>query len=188
MQMTDNSNQKVILVNDNDEPIGEIDKITAHKQAMLHRAFSVFLIRLHKNNYECLLQQRAANKYHSGGLWSNTCCSHPRPNEDITNAAKRRLQEELGISISKLEKLNYFIYKAELDNEFYEHELDHLLIGELNQETNFLLDLNEVQNIKWITFTELQQQLINNPQNYTVWLSLALAELKRARPKLFQIA
>lgn len=185
IQMTNNSKQNVILVNSNDEPIGVMDKITAHKEAILHRAFSVFLIRFNKNNYECMLQQRAAKKYHSGGLWSNTCCSHPYPDEDIIPAAKRRLKEELGISINKLEKLHYFIYKAKLDNDLHEHELDHLLIGEIYNETNFLPDPSEVQSTKWITFTELQQQITNNPKQYTAWLSLALAELKKARPELF---
>ena len=118
--------QQVILVNERDEPIGVIGKMEAHKQGVLHRAFSVFIF---NSKGEILLQQRAFNKYHSAGLWTNACCSHPQPGEDSLSAALRRLNEEMGFQTS-LEKVFDFIYKVSFDNGLIENEFDHVFIGE----------------------------------------------------------
>src|SRR5215471_15784306 len=120
--------EHVILVNEQDGEIGAIEKMKAHEDAMLHRALSIFIF---NDKGEMLLQQRALKKYHSGGLWTNACCSHPRPGEDIHEAAKRRLREELGFETS-LEKVFDFIYKATLDNGLTEHEFDHVFVGKYN--------------------------------------------------------
>ena len=118
--------EKVILVDENDNQVGVMPKLEAHQKGLLHRAFSVFIF---NSKYELLLQKRASSKYHSGGLWTNTCCSHPREGEEILDAAKRRLIEEMGIDTS-LRKVHDFIYKAELDNDLTEHEFDHVLYME----------------------------------------------------------
>ena len=115
--------EKVILVDENDNQVGLMPKLEAHQKGLLHRAFSIFIF---NSKYELLLQKRASSKYHSGGLWTNTCCSHPREGEDILDAAKRRLFEEMGIETS-LRKVHDFIYKAELDNDLTEHEFDQIL-------------------------------------------------------------
>src|SRR4051812_29579171 len=117
--------QEVILVNEADEQTGTIDKLEAHRQALLHRAFSVFIF---KSNGEMLLQQRAENKYHSAGLWTNACCSHPAPGEDTYDAALRRLQEELGFT-TRLEELFSFTYRTDFENGLSEHEYDHVFAG-----------------------------------------------------------
>src|ERR1700709_1109503 len=117
--------EEVILVNENDEETGTIEKMEAHKQALLHRAFSVFVF---NTKGEMLLQQRALGKYHSAGLWTNTCCSHPRPGEDVTDAAVRRLYEEMGMKCT-LKEAFCFVYKAELDQNLTEHEYDHVFTG-----------------------------------------------------------
>src|SRR5210317_1530346 len=120
--------EKVILVNENDEQIGLMPKMEAHEKALLHRAFSVFVFN-HKN--ELMLQQRALVKYHSPGLWTNTCCSHQREGESNIEAGKRRLQEEMGF-VTELEESISFIYKASFDNGLTEHEFDHVLLGKFN--------------------------------------------------------
>ena len=119
------SDDKVILVDKNDNQVGLMPKLEAHEKGLLHRAFSVFIF---NNEYKLLLQKRATSKYHSGGLWTNTCCSHPREGEDISEAANRRLFEEMGIKTS-LRKVYDFIYKAELDNGLTENEFDHVFYG-----------------------------------------------------------
>ena len=119
------SEEKVILVDKNDNQVGLMPKLEAHEKGVLHRAFSIFIF---NSKYELLLQKRASSKYHSGGLWTNTCCSHPREGEDILDAANRRLDEEMGIKTS-LRKVYDFIYKAELDNQLTEHEFDHVFYG-----------------------------------------------------------
>ena len=116
------SSEKVILVDENDNQVGLMPKLEAHQKGLLHRAFSVFIF---NSNYKLLLQKRAISKYHSGGLWTNTCCSHPRDGENTMDAANRRLFEEMGIK-TNLRKVYDFIYKAELDNELTENEFDHL--------------------------------------------------------------
>ena len=117
--------EKVILVDKNDNQVGLMPKLEAHEKGVLHRAFSIFIF---NSKYELLLQKRASSKYHSGGLWTNTCCSHPREGEDTLDAANRRLDEEMGIKTS-LRKVYDFIYKAELDNQLTEHEFDHVFYG-----------------------------------------------------------
>ena len=125
--------ENVILVDEFDNPLGEMEKMEAHRKGMLHRAFSVFIF---NDKKELLIQQRSIEKYHSGGLWSNTCCSHPRIDEDLLSAGKRRLMEEMGF-ITDLEKKFSFVYRAELDNNLTEHELDHVLFGRFNKTANF---------------------------------------------------
>ena len=173
-----NEQVKVILVDENDNQIGSMEKLAAHQQAKLHRAFSVFIIRQGKHEVETLLQQRADSKYHSGGLWSNTCCSHPTPGEDTLDAAHRRLNEELGITNCTLEQIGSFIYKAELDNNLCEYELDHLILGELKSSDSSINPCAaEVQNIQWLPLSELQQQLAAEPQRFSAWLPLAMQQL-----------
>lgn len=163
----------VILVNENDEPIGVMEKMEAHKQPHLHRAFSIFLFNEHN---EMLLQKRALSKYHSGGLWTNACCSHPFPKEATENAAKRRLIEELGIS-TPLIKAFHFIYQAEFDNGLFEHEFDHVFIG------NFSGTLNpnptEVADYCYKSFQEIKEDLEIMPGAYTPWFKIALPYLEK---------
>ncbi|MFN3926638.1 MAG: isopentenyl-diphosphate Delta-isomerase [Pseudanabaenaceae cyanobacterium] len=154
----------VILVDQDDRAIGTADKMTAHQQGLLHRAFSIFIVN-HKG--ELLLQQRAYHKYHSGGLWTNTCCSHPRPHETVLTAANRRLYEEMGIRCP-LQELFTFIYKAELDNGLIEHELDHVLVGQTSQTPQ--PNPEEVAQWQWIDHQVLADDLIANPHQYTYWL------------------
>ncbi|QNL48871.1 isopentenyl-diphosphate Delta-isomerase [Olivibacter sp. SDN3] len=156
--------KEVILVNLQDEIVGSMEKMEAHQKGILHRAFSVFLF---NSEDELLLQRRAMHKYHSGGLWTNTCCSHPAPGETIMNAAKRRLVEEMGI-VADLKLIDSFIYKAHLDNGLIEHEYDHLLTGNYNGEVA-LVNQEEVMDFKWIAFDALQQSVNSFPDQFTVW-------------------
>ncbi len=158
--------EKVILVNEMDEPIGEMEKMEAHEKGLLHRAFSVFIFN-EKN--ELLLQKRAVSKYHSGGLWTNTCCSHPRKNESLLDAGKRRLQEEMGFEVP-LKAVFSFIYKAKLDNELTEHELDHVLIGRFEEAPNF--NLEEVEDWKYMSMDSLATDLKLNAGIYTEWFKI----------------
>lgn len=156
----------VILVNEKDEQIGTMPKMEAHEKAALHRAFSVFIF--NKNN-ELLLQQRAANKYHSPLLWTNTCCSHQRVGESNIEAGKRRLQEEMGI-VCELKAVTSFIYKAPFDNGLTEHELDYILIG-YNDE-NPMLNNDEVASYKWMTLEAVKKDMIQQPDIYTEWFKI----------------
>ncbi len=158
--------EKVILVNSNDEPIGLMPKMEAHKKALLHRAFSVFVI---NGNNELMLQQRALQKYHSPGLWTNTCCSHQRDGEENIEAGLRRLQEEMGFE-TPLEYLFNFIYKAPFDNGLTEHELDHVMLGRYEAEPS--INPEEVASWKWMDIDLIHADLINNPANYTVWFAI----------------
>lgn len=162
---------KIILVDENDREIGTEEKIKTHEKGLLHRAFSVFIFNSKK---ELLLQKRALSKYHSAGLWSNTCCSHPKPNEDVLAAAHRRLKEEMGFDCD-LEEIGNFIYKKEFENGLIENEYDHLIIGEYSGEPK--IDKNEVEEYQWIKLPELAKGLRNNPGKYTYWLKLALPQL-----------
>lgn len=162
--------EKVILVDVNDEPIGLMEKIAAHEQALLHRAFSVFIF---NDNNELMLQQRAASKYHSPLLWTNTCCSHQRPGETNVQAGKRRLQEEMGFEV-ELTELFHFIYKAPFDNGLTEHELDHVMIGKYNGVPD--VNREEVESWKWITLEELKQDMSQHPENYTAWFKIIFEE------------
>jgi len=169
------NNLEIVLITPNDEPIGIIDKISAHKYAMLHRAFSVFIYRIRNGNIELLLQQRQLDKYHCGGLWTNTCCSHPPPHQDILTSAKKRLQYEMGIS-ADLELIGRFHYVAILDNGFFENELDYVLVGSCyDQEIPF--NEEEVHAIKWISMEELHLELTQSPELFTPWFGKALQVL-----------
>lgn len=164
--------EMLVLVDNNDQQIGLAEKMYAHEHGLLHRAFSVFIVREHNNQIEILLQQRNNAKYHCGSLWTNTCCSHPRDKEDIVIAGERRLYEEMGLKI-KLSKLGSFIYRAEFGNGLVENEYDHVLLGYYNNET-IAVNVDEVQDYKWFSMQLLQQQLLTEPVLYTPWLSQAL--------------
>ncbi|MCD6018367.1 MAG: isopentenyl-diphosphate delta-isomerase [Bacteroidetes bacterium] len=161
----------VILVDENDNEMGVMEKMKAHREGVLHRAFSVFIF---NDKEELLLQQRASNKYHSARLWTNTCCSHPRPNETIKDAAHRRLFEEMGISCDLTIKTN-FIYKSPFENGLTEHELDYVLIGKTNK--NPQINIEEVKNFKWMSISDIKKQLQSNPENYTIWFKIAMEKL-----------
>jgi isopentenyl-diphosphate Delta-isomerase len=163
---------EVILVNEQDEAIGTMEKLDAHVQGVLHRAFSIFLF---NKNGDMLLQQRNFKKYHSGGLWTNACCSHPMPTEPVLEAAQRRLTEELGISVP-IQKAFTFTYKANFENGLIEHEYDHVFIGECNIE-NINFNTDEVNAIKYISLINLEKDIENNPKQYTVWFKIALPQL-----------
>ncbi|NOQ74820.1 MAG: isopentenyl-diphosphate Delta-isomerase [Crocinitomix sp.] len=155
--------EQVILVDIEDNPIGLMEKMEAHQKGLLHRAFSVFVF---NDKNELLLQQRALHKYHSGGLWTNTCCSHPRDGEELVKAGTRRLQEEMGFECEITPVLS-FIYKAELDNELTEHEFDHVLIGKYNVAPQPNPD--EVSDWKFVNLEALALDLAQNPDHYTIW-------------------
>jgi len=159
--------EKVILVDKNDKQVGLMPKLEAHEKGILHRAFSVFIF---NSKYELLLQKRASSKYHSGGLWTNTCCSHPREGEDTLDAANRRLDEEMGIKTS-LRKVYDFIYKAELDNQLTEHEFDHVFYGVFDNDP--ILNKDEAEDFKWANMETLNNDIIKNEDNYTVWFKIA---------------
>ena len=159
--------EKVILVDKNDNQVGLMPKLEAHEKGLLHRAFSIFVF---NSRYELLLQKRASSKYHSGGLWTNTCCSHPREGEDTLDAANRRLDEEMGIKTS-LRKVYDFIYKAELDNQLTEHEFDHVFYGVCDRDP--ILNKDEAEDFKWVDMETLNNDIIKNEDNYTVWFKIA---------------
>ena len=161
------SKENVILVDKNDNQVVVMPKLEAHQKGLLHRAFSVFIF---NSKYELLLQKRASSKYHSGGLWTNTCCSHPREGEEILDAAKRRLIEEMGIDTS-LRKVHDFIYKAELDNDLTEHEFDHVLYGIYNEDP--IINKDEADDFKWIDMDSLNEDIKTNGNNYTIWFKIA---------------
>lgn len=158
--------EHVILVNENDEQIGLMPKMEAHEKAVLHRAFSVFIF---NDKNELMLQQRALNKYHSPGLWTNTCCSHQRDGETNIKAGKRRLQEEMGF-VTDLTETTSFIYKAPFDNGLTEHEYDHIMIGHYKDKPN--INKEEVASWKWMTLKDIKTDIKNNPDLYTEWFKI----------------
>ena len=162
-----NSNEQVILVDEFDNDLGSMEKLRAHELGLLHRAFSVFLFD-EKGNM--LLQKRALGKYHSPGLWTNTCCSHPRPGELTIDAAKRRLLEEMGI-VTNIESAFNFIYKASLHQNLTEHELDYVFVGTYNG----IISPNsiEVCDYLYISIEDLNQKLNTNKEEFTVWFKIA---------------
>jgi isopentenyl-diphosphate Delta-isomerase len=162
--------EKVILVNEKDEPIGLMNKLEAHEKAVLHRAFSVFV--LNEKN-EVMLQKRAAHKYHSPMLWTNTCCSHQRDGETNVEAGKRRLFEEMGFVVD-LKEMFHFIYKAPFDNGLTEHELDHVMIGYFDGEPN--INPEEVDDWTWMSVEHIKEDMQNNPDLYTVWFKIIFDE------------
>jgi len=158
--------EQVILVNERDEKIGLMPKLEAHQKGILHRAFSIFV---YNDKNELMLQQRALNKYHSPGLWTNTCCSHQRDGETSLEAGKRRLQEEMGFT-TPLKETNSFIYKAPFDNGLTEHELDHILVGNYNGIPK--INQTEVASWKWMTLEQVQNDIQINPDDYTAWFKI----------------
>lgn len=163
---------KVILVDENDQVIGEAEKLLAHQKGQLHRAFSVLLYRRKNKEIEVLLQKRHVDKYHTGGLWTNTCCSHPQPGEDTAFSAKSRLKEETGLE-ADLAYLGHFRYCARFANELIEHELDHVFIGE-GQDLPQFFDPQEISEMKWISCSTLEKSLETDPHLYTPWLGKVL--------------
>ncbi len=162
--------EKVILVDINDNPIGLMNKLEAHEKAVLHRAFSVFIL---NNNNELMLQQRAHQKYHSPLLWTNTCCSHQRENETNIQAGTRRLREEMGFE-TELKEMFHFIYKAPFDNGLTEHELDHVMLGYYNEIPE--INKEEVESWKWMKIEDVKNDMIRNPNLYTVWFKIIFEE------------
>lgn len=157
---------EVILVNENDIEVGTMEKMEAHQKAVLHRAISVFIL---NSKGEWLLQQRTLDKYHSKGLWTNTCCSHPYPGETTEQAAKRRLSEEMGLN-TELKNIFSFKYKQELENNLTEHEFDHVFIGFTNEQPTPHPD--EVMAYKYVSFDNLKKDIDLHPENYTVWFKM----------------
>jgi len=158
--------ENVILVNQHDKQIGLMPKLEAHEKAVLHRAFSVFVL---NNKNEIMLQQRARHKYHSPLLWTNTCCSHQRDGETNIQAGSRRLFEEMGFK-TDLKELFHFIYKAPFDNGLTEHELDHVMIGYFNEEP--IINPDEVESWKWMDIEEVRNDMLIHPAIYTVWFKI----------------
>lgn len=163
--------EKIILVDQNDIPLGHIEKLEAHEKGLLHRAFSVFIF---NSKGELLLQQRADSKYHSAGLWTNTCCSHPNYKEDIIDSIHRRMKEEMGM-VSEVDFKFKFSYKALLDNNLTEHEIDHVYFGFSNDSP--VINPEEVKSWKYINMKELQNELNNHPENYTSWLKICFPDV-----------
>lgn len=161
----------MILVDKDDRETGAMEKMEAHEKGILHRAFSVFIF---NSKNELLLQQRALNKYHSAGLWTNTCCSHPRPGEETAVAAQRRLREEMGME-AELQFKTTFIYRTEFENKLVEHELDHVFVGhsELSPKINPL----EVESYKWANVGEIKKRMASHPEEYTSWFKIAMDKL-----------
>lgn len=169
--------ENVILVDEHDNEQGLMEKMEAHRKGLLHRAFSVFIL---NDKGELLLQRRALSKYHSGGLWTNTCCSHPRDGESNEEAAHRRLMEEMGFDC-EVEKMLDFVYRAELDQGLTEHEFDHVFIGSYNDEPN--INPEEVDSWKWMSLDDVESDINANPHNYTEWFKIIydrfLSEVRR---------
>lgn len=160
--------EHVILVDEFDLPQGKMEKLEAHQKGALHRAFSVFVF---NDDQELLLQQRAKTKYHSGGLWTNTCCSHPREGESNLAAAERRLKEEMGMSCELLYAFN-FLYKAEFEDGLIEHELDHVFFGKSNSKPQ--INGVEVEDFRYVKLQDLKEDIEMNPNMYTPWLRICL--------------
>jgi len=162
--------EQVILVNENDKQIGLMPKLEAHEKAVLHRAFSVFVL---NDKKEVMLQQRAHQKYHSPLLWTNTCCSHQRDGETNIQAGTRRLREEMGFE-TELKELFHFIYKAPFENGLTEHELDHVMIGYYEGEP--LINPEEVEDWKWMSIEAIKRDMLEHPDLYTVWFKIIFDE------------
>lgn len=171
----------LVLVDENDNAVGVGDKELIHRSGQLHRAFSVFVF---DETGRMLLQQRAHHKYHSGGLWSNTCCSHPGPEETVVEAAKRRLQEEMGFSCP-LRRLFEFVYRAHLDNGLVEHEYDHVLVGRYSGEP--APDPEEVAAWKWVEPRTIAEELDEHSERYSYWFEIAFRRLMEHPPAEMQV-
>ena len=162
--------EKVILVSEKDEQLGLMGKMEAHKKAVLHRAFSVFIF---NDKGELMLQQRALNKYHSPGLWTNTCCSHQRDGETNIQAGKRRLEEEMGFKC-ELKESFWFVYKAAFDNGLTEHEFDHVMIGYYDDDPK--INKEEVASYKWMLLEDVKKDIAQHPELYTEWFKIIFKE------------
>lgn len=158
--------EQVILVNEKDEQIGLMPKMEAHEKAVLHRAFSVFIF---NDKNELMLQQRALDKYHSPGLWTNTCCSHQRDGESNIEAGTRRLMEEMGFETA-LKEVGSFIYKAPFDNGLTEHEYDHIMVGHYSDDPS--LNADEVASFKWMQLDDIKVDMACQPEKYTEWFKI----------------
>lgn len=162
--------EEIVLIDCNDEPIGSMEKLQAHQEGLLHRAFSVLIL---NELGDMLIQRRAFEKYHSGGAWSNACCGHPRPGETTQAAAERRLQEEMGFSVP-LKKLYHFTYKTDLGNGLTEHEFDHVFLGVYNDDP--VPNPNEVAEWRYVSIDRLQQELKMQADQFSFWFRLIMAE------------
>jgi isopentenyl-diphosphate Delta-isomerase len=162
--------EEVIIVNRNDEAVGKMEKMEAHVKGELHRAFSVVIF---NSKGELLLQKRASTKYHSAGLWTNTCCSHPRPGEPLENAIHRRLQQEMGID-TELMFSHKFIYRTKLEKDLIEHEYDHVYTGTTDEQPS--INLNEVEDWKYAEPAWLRDDMRKNPHAYTHWFKLIMSD------------
>ena len=160
--------EKIILVDKNDKEIGTGEKLKVHKEGKLHRAFSIFIF---NSQGQMLIQKRNSNKYHSGGLWSNTCCSHPRAGKALTEEIHERLKQEMGFD-TDLKEIFSFIYKVRFDNNLYEHEFDHVYIGRYDNDPK--PNPQEAEECKWIPISELTCDTKRNPDDYTYWFKAAL--------------
>lgn len=174
-------NELLILVDENDRETGVMDKLSVHEMGLLHRAFSVFIF---NSNNELLLQQRAIEKYHSGGLWSNTCCSHPKISEEMDEAVARRLKEEMGLG-TELSFQFKFLYQVDFSNGLKEHELDHVYFGICDDKP--APDVDEVMNWKYIPLDELTKEIGLNPGNYTEWLKICLPQVEKVIKQKMQL-
>lgn len=164
---------KVILVDENDIQTGISGKLEAHEKALLHRAVSVFII---NKQGEWLLQRRAFDKYHSNGLWTNACCTHPHPGESVFDAAKRRLKEEMGMACS-VTWLFSFIYKEKLDNDLTEHELDHVFFGITDDDP--VINITEVEEWKRMKYQDIEKEISEFPDKYTYWFKMIYQRVNR---------
>jgi isopentenyl-diphosphate delta-isomerase len=174
---------EVILVDEKDNPIGTEEKLKAHLDGKLHRCFSIFIF---NSKGELMLQKRAQNKYHSGGLWTNTCCSHPRPNEDIKKEAEDRLKEEMGVECD-LQEVFSMPYKAKVisqKGDLTEYEYDHVFIGTFDGQAD--INPEEAEDWKWIDIDVLKQDMKNNPNKYTPWILLILDKALKAKNEVYE--
>ena len=161
----------LILVDEDDREVGHLDKMAVHQKGLLHRAFSVFIF---NSQEELLLQQRADNKYHSAGLWSNTCCSHPQKDEEVKAAVDRRLREEMGLNCPTDFKFK-FTYKTCFDNGLTEHEVDHVYFGKSDETP--ICDPSEIKNWRYISLEKLEEEINLHPENFSEWLKLCLPKM-----------
>lgn len=170
--------EHVILVDAHDNEVGSMEKMEAHRKGLLHRAFSVVLF---NSKSELLLQKRSAHKYHSAGLWTNTCCSHPRAGERTEDAVRRRLKEEMGIDVQP-DYAYKFLYKVKLNNDLTEHELDHVYVGQFDVDP--VINTSEVESWKYASLSDIKRDSLENPEVYTYWFRLILhhAELAASIP------
>ena len=160
--------EEVILVDENDNAIGTMEKLEAHKKGLLHRAFSILVF---NSKGQLLLQRRSTKKYHSGGLWTNTCCSHPRPNEDIRTAVRRKLQQEMGIDVTP-QFSHKFIYKVDLENNLTEHEYDYVYVGRYDGEPH--INEDEVAEWRFEDLEHVRADIEKSPGDFTYWFKLII--------------